>query len=83
MATDPTTSLEELASSLRATLLYLQEAGGNASDLIDDQRPTIEEILVNLQETTRNLKVLSQTLADQPNALLRGTKPHGRKGEEK
>jgi phospholipid/cholesterol/gamma-HCH transport system substrate-binding protein len=77
------TSLEELASSLSATLRYLQDAGGNASDLIDDQRPTIEEILINLQETTRNLKVLSQTLADQPNALIRGTKPHGRKDEEK
>jgi phospholipid/cholesterol/gamma-HCH transport system substrate-binding protein len=76
--------LEELASSLRATLRHLEVVGGSTSDLIDSQRPTIEEILANLEETTRNLKVLSRTLADQPQALVRGAKPQGRKtGESK
>jgi phospholipid/cholesterol/gamma-HCH transport system substrate-binding protein len=76
--------LEDLASSLRATLQHLEVVGGSTSDLIDSQRPTIEEILANLEETTRNLKVLSRTLADQPQALVRGAKPQGRKtGETK
>jgi phospholipid/cholesterol/gamma-HCH transport system substrate-binding protein len=71
--------LEDLASSLRTTLQYFEDIGGNTSDMVASQRPTIEEILANLEETTRNLKVLSRTLADQPQALVRGTKAQGRK----
>ncbi len=75
-------AVEEATASLQATLHHLEEAGGNASDLLEDQRPAIEEILRNLQETTRNLRVLSQTLAYQPDALIRGVRPQGRKSEE-
>lgn len=71
--------LEELLASLAITLQHFQDMGGNASDLLDDQRPTIESILSNLEETTRNLRRLSRTLADQPSAVVRGTKPLGRK----
>jgi ABC-type transporter Mla subunit MlaD len=70
--------LEELTRSLAVTLAYLQDVGGNASGLVEDQRPTLEQILVNLEATTRNLKHFSQTLADQPNALVRGSRPQGR-----
>jgi len=56
--------------------------GGNASDLLDQQRPTIEEILLNLEETTRNLRRLSEILADQPSAIVRGAKAQGRKDGE-
>ncbi|MFV2072747.1 MAG: MlaD family protein [Thermoanaerobaculales bacterium] len=83
LSEDTGTAVQEIAASLSVTLQHLQDAGGNASGLINDQRPTIEEILLNLQETTRNLKRLSQTLADQPDALLRGARPMGRKNEEK
>lgn len=76
-------AVEEMTASLTATLRHLEETGGNANDLLQDQRPAIEEILLNLQETTRNLRVLSQTLAYQPDALIRGTRPQGRKSEEK
>jgi len=74
--------LEELAGSLRLTLQHLQDVGGNASDLLDDQRPTLEDILINLQDTTRNLSEFSRTLAEQPQALIRGRKTQGRKPEE-
>jgi len=70
--------LEELTESLAVTLQYLQEVGGNASGLVEDQRPTLEQILLNLEATTRNLKHFSQTLVEQPNALVRGSKPKGR-----
>ena len=73
----------ELGASLQATLQYLQDLGGNSSDMLDDQRPTIEEILVNLQETTRNLREFSRTLAEQPDALVRGKGKQGRKNGEK
>jgi phospholipid/cholesterol/gamma-HCH transport system substrate-binding protein len=72
--------LKELTESLGVTLQYLQEVSGNASDLVETQRPTLEQILLNLEETTRNLRRFSQTLADQPNALIRGAKPQGRSG---
>ena len=70
--------VEELTESLSVTLRYLESLGGNASGLVDSQRPTLEQILLNLEATTRNLKQFSQTLAEQPNALVRGTEPGGR-----
>jgi virulence factor Mce-like protein len=76
------TRVDELVSSLQTTLQYLQDLGGNSSDLMDDQRPTIEEMLLNLQETTRNLKEFSRILADQPDALIRGKGKQGRKNGE-
>ena len=73
--------VEELAATLQTTLQYLQDLGGNSSDLLNDQRPTIEQMLLNLEETTRNLKEFSRILASQPNALVRGTGQQGRKNE--
>ncbi len=70
--------VEELTESLSVTLGYLESLGGNASNLVDSQRPTLEQILLNLEATTRNLKQFSQTLAERPNALVRGTEPGGR-----
>ena len=75
--------VEELATTLQTTLQYLQDVGGNSSDMLDSHRPAIEETLLNLQETTRNLKEFSRILADQPDALLRGKGAQGRKDGEK
>ena len=75
--------VQELTASLVVTFQHLQDTGGNLSDLVEEQRPAIEEILVNLQATTRNLSEFSRTLADQPNALIRGKGKQGRKNEEK
>ncbi len=77
------TRLDELVVTLQATLGYLRDLGGNSSDLFNDQRPNIEEMLLNLQEATRNMKEFSRILADQPDALIRGKGTHGRKNEEK
>lgn len=74
--------VDELVATLHTTLQYFQDMGGNSSDLIDSQRPTIEEMLLNLTETTRNLKEFSRVLADQPDALIRGKGKHGRQNEE-
>lgn len=70
--------LEEVADALSAALTPLSELGGNASDLIDEQRPALAEIVENLRITTENLRRLSSTLADQPDALIRGARPQGR-----
>ncbi len=71
--------MEALLASLNISLQHFQDMGGNASDLLDDQRPTIEGILLNLEETTRNMRRLSETLAEQPSALVRGARAQGRK----
>jgi phospholipid/cholesterol/gamma-HCH transport system substrate-binding protein len=70
--------LTELTASLAVTLKYLEGVGGNAGHLAEEHGPTLEQILLNLEATTRNLKQFSETLAEQPGALVRGTKPHGR-----
>jgi phospholipid/cholesterol/gamma-HCH transport system substrate-binding protein len=77
-----TGELNKRVDELMATLKYFQDLGGNSSDLLDDQRPTIEEMLLNLQETTRNLKEFSRILADQPDALIRGKGKQGRENGE-
>lgn len=77
-----TGELNKRVDELTATLKYFQDLGGNSSDLLDDQRPTIEEMLLNLQETTRNLKEFSRILADQPDALIRGKGKQGRENGE-
>jgi ABC-type transporter Mla subunit MlaD len=78
LSAEASKQLEELTASLAVTLRYLQEVSGNASDLVEGKRPTLEQILDNLEATTRSLKQFSQSLAEQPNALVRGAKPQGR-----
>jgi phospholipid/cholesterol/gamma-HCH transport system substrate-binding protein len=73
--------VEEMSNTLQRTLQYLEDVGGNTSDLFEGQRPTIDAILLNLQETTRHLKEFSQTLAERPEALIRGKGAQGRKNE--
>ncbi len=75
--------IEQLSSSLNATLQNLEGLSANSNDLLEQERLTIEEIVANLQQTTRNLKELSRTLADQPEALLRGKGRQGRTYKEK
>ena len=77
-------TINKLSEGLESTMVHLQDAGANTSDLLDDQRPAIEEILLNLRQTTRNLRELSRTLANDPSALIRGARPQGRtSGEER
>lgn len=69
---------EELAASLSAAVKHLEATGGNLDDLVDEERPALQEIIRNLRDTTANLRRLSQTLAERPDALLRGPSEHGR-----
>jgi phospholipid/cholesterol/gamma-HCH transport system substrate-binding protein len=82
LTTEATAQIEELAATLQSTLRHLQDVGGNTSDLIEDQRLTLEEILRNLEETTGNLSEFSRTLAERPEALIRGKGAQGRKNGE-
>jgi phospholipid/cholesterol/gamma-HCH transport system substrate-binding protein len=76
---DASRQMQDLGESLKRLSTSLENVGANADDLMDDQRPILEEILSNLQQTTRNLRRLTQTLADRPESLVRGKGTQGRK----
>ncbi len=76
------TQIDGLATTLQSTLKHFEEVGGNANDLLDARRPTIEEILVNLEDATRDLKEFARVIGEQPAALIRGREPEGRKSGE-
>jgi len=59
-------------ADLGTVLQSVQEMGANGADLLEGQRPAIEEILLNLQVMTRHLAALARELADKPNALIMG-----------
>lgn len=78
LTTEALAQLETTSADLDATMRHVRETGANASDLLDDQRPAIEEIIDNLRSATRNLRELSRTLTEQPQALIRGREVQGR-----
>lgn len=78
LSEDAASQLQELTESLAVTLKHLEEVSGNTSDLMESRRSTLEQILLNLESATRSLKQFTQTLSEQPNALVRGAKPQGR-----
>ncbi len=71
--------LEELADSLQGTLDNAQSVTGEAGGMVSDNRPVVEDIVLDLRETVRNLKTFSRTMAEQPQAVIRGKSPEGRK----
>jgi phospholipid/cholesterol/gamma-HCH transport system substrate-binding protein len=70
--------VEALTASLAQTLQYLEEVSGNTSHLVEKHGPTLEQVLINLESTTRSLRRFSEALSEQPNVLVRGSKPKGR-----
>ncbi len=71
--------LDEVASSLQVTLDNAEGLTGDAKGLIQDNRPVLEDILLDLRETVRHLKTFARTMAEEPEAVIRGKTPHGRK----
>jgi len=60
--------MEELEEALRS----FQRMGASGADLMEGQRATVEEILLNLQVMTRHLAGLSRMLTQKSNALVFG-----------
>ena len=77
------TRLDELSAVLATGLDNIADTSANTNDLLDRERPAIEEILTNLAEASRNLRELSRILADNPSALIRRVEPQGRVPGEK
>lgn len=71
--------LNTVASALELTLSNTTALTGTANEFLQDNRPAIEDIIDSLRDTVRNLQDFSRTLADQPQSVLRGKVPEGRK----
>jgi phospholipid/cholesterol/gamma-HCH transport system substrate-binding protein len=71
--------LDGIASSLQATLDNAHALSGEAQGMLSKNRPAIEDIILDLRETVRHLKTFSRTMAEQPQAVIRGKAPQGRK----
>jgi ABC-type transporter Mla subunit MlaD len=76
---DVSTRLASLTDSLQGVLDNADGAVTGAGAAIDSARPQVEDILIELQETVRNINTFSRTLAEQPDAVIRGRQPQGRR----
>lgn len=74
-----TDRLDGLASRLQAALDNAHKASGDTAELIEKARPVIEEMILDLRETVWSLKGFARTIDEQPESVLRGTTPQGRK----
>lgn len=71
--------LDEISAGLQATLDESTRLGATANDALEDYRPIIEDTVVDLRQTVRHLRDFSETIAEEPQAVIRGTTPRGRK----
>lgn len=71
--------LDEIANSLQAALDNATSLTGEAGGIVSDNRPAVEDIVLDLRATVRNLKAFSRTMAEHPEAFIRGKSPEGRK----
>ncbi len=83
LTSSASTRLDELSAVLATGLDNIANTSATTNDLLDRERPAIEEILANLEQASRNLRELSRTLADNPTALIRRVEPPGRVAGEK
>jgi ABC-type transporter Mla subunit MlaD len=72
-------SLDEIGASLQATLDNSRQLTGTASAALNDYRPVIEDTLIDLKQTVRHLRDFSETIAKEPQSVIRGANPPGRR----
>ncbi|HOK09526.1 MAG TPA: MlaD family protein [Candidatus Hydrogenedens sp.] len=77
---------EKTADDLETILANVEEITSNVDTLssearnwIGKNRRNLDEVMLDLKETIRNLRILSQTLAEQPQSLITGKIPGGKK----
>jgi phospholipid/cholesterol/gamma-HCH transport system substrate-binding protein len=72
-------SLDEIGASLQATLDNSRQLTGTAGAALNDYRPVIEDTLIDLKQTVRHLRDFSETIAKEPQSVIRGANPPGRR----
>lgn len=79
LVNDITDDLQTITDTLTQTLANVEVLSGDARNVLESNRPVIEDLLLDLRETIRNLKAFSRTMAEQPQAIIRGREPEGRR----
>lgn len=71
--------LDEIAGALQSVLTRADAAAREAGGLVADNRPVLEDLILDLRETVRYLKSFARTMAEQPEAVIRGKGLEGRR----
>ncbi len=71
--------LETISASLEAALSNTDHLSGDVRAIVENNQTVIEDTIVDLRETVRNLKSFSRTMAEQPDSVLWGHAPQGRR----
>lgn len=79
ITSDLSEKLEDLLASLQTTLDNTKGLTEHAAAIVEDNRPVIEGMLGDIDKAVRNVNALLQTLKQQPQAILWGKPPEGRK----
>lgn len=70
--------LESLLESLQSTLDNTSGLTQTAREMVEQNRPALEETIIDVQQTIRHLRTFSRTMAEEPYAVIRGKQPVGR-----
>lgn len=71
--------LEKLMAALQKTLDNAEHLSENAKGFVDRNRGMMEDMVRDLRETIRYLRDFSRTMAQQPQSVIWGATPEGRK----
>jgi len=71
--------LEQLEKTLQSTLDNTEAFSGEAKAFLEQNRPALEDMLLDLREAVRQLKLFARIVAEQPESVIRGKAPYGRK----
>ncbi len=71
--------LQEAGDKLEALLANAESLSGNTKDFIARSRRPLEDMVADLREGVRDLKRFARILAEEPQALIRGRSPTGRR----
>ncbi len=74
-----TDRLDALLASLEMGLDNAAQMSDNTRDMLERNRPVVEDVILDLRDTVRYLKDFSRTLAEQPQSVIRGRTPEGRR----
>lgn len=64
--------IDSLADALQNTLDYATVLSGDAAGLLGDNRPAMDDLVHELSEAVRYLKIFARTLAERPQSLVVG-----------
>ena len=73
--------LDSIVASLQETLDNAVLLSGEANGALVDNRPVLDDTLIDLRETVRHLRDFSRTISEEPQSVIRGTGPQGRKAQ--